>query len=122
MADQDEDNLGVILEHLKNLDKGQADIKAIVESLEKEFQAFQRQYIGQYTQMVGRIEMAHARLDKLEPLVEAFRISMETLKNSIQPLITMNKLVIWIAGGVGLSIIGLIWSVITHRVELIFPP
>jgi len=52
---------------------------------------------------------------------ETLRQAIDSLQKSVQPLIFANKVMMWLAGILGTSIIILIWSLITGQAQVVFP-
>jgi len=64
---------------------------------------------------------AHSRLDDHDKQLGILVKWSREIDKLISPLVSTNKIAIFIGGGIGLSIIGLIWAIITGQVTLIFP-
>jgi len=66
---------------------------------------------------------ADERLNQEERITIRHEQEIKSLKDFIkdlQPVIMFYKVGIWMAGALGLSILGLIWSLITGQVSLVF--
>lgn len=79
------------------------------------------EYRTEHVRVVDKATSAHQRIDRLEGEVEKITVCMERMRDDIRPMISMNKILVWIGVGLGSSIIALIWSILTHQVALVFP-
>lgn len=113
------------------LDTLQADIteiKSTVTCFAGNLERLERVYLVEHEKLVGRV-------DKIALLVDdqASRSAANTrriseladqvikLEKAIQPLIVTNKILSWLFGILGASVLGLIWSLITGQVTLVVP-
>lgn len=46
---------------------------------------------------------------------------LEELSKSVQPLVYQSKVLTWLGGALGLSILALIWAIIIGQVQIVFP-
>lgn len=46
---------------------------------------------------------------------------LDDLSKAVAPLAVQSKIIVWVGAGVGISVMGLIWAIITHQVTLVFP-
>ena len=68
-----------------------------------------------------KAEAAHNRLDYVEKRIELLEINIKKITDMMPSLVATNKVLIFIAGALGLSVVGLIWSLIIGQVQLVFP-
>jgi len=73
---------------------------------------------GKYSQLDRDFGGKYSKLDKD---TQQLQRDLQTLKDAIAPLIISNKILIWIGGILGTSVIIFVWSLITHAVEVITP-
>lgn len=110
----------VLHERIKNLQEDLDSIDRGISSLNKCFTDFEKSYLVEHGKVENRTEDAHQKLLEHLKRIERLERSFETLDRMIQPLIQTNKAVIWIGGALGVSVLGLIWSIITGQVVLMF--
>jgi DNA repair exonuclease SbcCD ATPase subunit len=104
----------VIIERLTGLKEDLEKLNTVVTCLNENYQGFMTRYVQGHTEVEMKASAAHQRLDRLEPRLEG-------LEKAVAPLIMANKVIVWIAGVLGLSVIAMIWSVLTHQVQMVFP-
>lgn len=116
----DRTNIEVLLERLSNVQTDVSDIKATVKCIEKRETTFERQYIKENAAVVQRASEAHNRLDSVEQEQKTQRKLITDLQKTIQPLVATNKIISWMGGILGASVLLLIWLLITGQVQLLF--
>lgn len=114
------DEHAVLVERLKNLQDDLVKIDQGVSSLNDKFGCFERGYLVEHAKVVNRADEAHARLADHLKRIEMLEARFEQLSKLISPLIQTNKIVVWIGGALGLSVLGLVWSILTGQVTLLF--
>ena len=118
----------VIIERLEHLRCDIQEIKAALEKRGEQDQKFRDEYQREYAKVDGKTEKAHTRIDELNQRMAAMSTqtesnqkALEDLQKAIQPLVTANKILVWIGGVLGVSTVALIWSLITGQAQLVFP-
>jgi len=115
----------VILERISTIDKYLLKTTAQLEVLSTQIVEFNKEYITKHVTVENKVTAAHIRLDSLENKVDKRITEIEKAILDIQkmliPMVSANKILTFIAAGFGISIIGLIWSLITGQVQLGFP-
>jgi len=111
----------VLLERIENVIKKVDSIASDVRCNASDFNKFAKEYEGSHTQVVESDKQAHARIDELKKRMDVFEEAMKELTESIHPLVFTNKILTWLAVLLGSSIVALIWSILTHTVELVTP-
>jgi hypothetical protein len=111
----------VILERITNVQGDVSEIKTSVGCLSKDSQTFQRQYIRDHSEVTMKVSASHRRLDEHELRMKAIEAQMQELRDALHPLIITNRILGFIGGAVGLSVIALIWSLVTGRAILLIP-
>ena len=111
----------VLLERIENIIEKVDELAGDIRCNNGEFVKFAREYAGAHTQVVNSTEQAHKRIDELKTRMDALELSVKKMTDSIHPLIYTNKILTWLAGVLGVSIVALIWSIITHTLELTVP-
>ena len=111
----------VLLEKINNVLKEVGDMAGDIKCNANDFAKFANEYAGAHVKVVERADNAHSRIDELNKRVDALDAAMKKLTDSIHPLIYTNKILTWLAGVLGVSIVALIWSIITHTLELTVP-
>lgn len=69
-----------------------------------------------------RLTETEAHLEEVKLDVENLRKNVIKLSDDIKPLIFANRIAMYILSALGISIIGLIWSLLTHAVKLTVGP
>ena len=113
-SENQETQVEIILERVKYIQESMKGLIESVKCLTDAQQHFLQEYIKAHTIIEQKTTAAHDRLDDHED-------RLDTLEKAIQPLILANKLLIWIGGILGVSIITLIWMLITQQVQIIWP-
>jgi len=114
----------VILERISTIDKYLLKTTAQLEVLSTQIVEFNKEYITKHVTVENKVTAAHIRLDSLENKVDKRITEIDKAILDIQkmliPMVSANKILTFIAAGFGISIIGLIWSLITGQVQLGF--
>jgi chromosome segregation ATPase len=121
LLDNVQTQMGVILEKLNFVFDKIEKITNKIEGICSQQNAFIRDYIAQRAAVEQKAEAAHNRLDYVEKRIELLEVNIEKITDMMPSLMAMNKILIFIASAFGLSIVGLIWSLIIGQVQLIFP-
>ena len=111
----------VLLERIENVIKKVDALASDIKCNAADFTKFAKEYEGSHTLVVESDKQAHKRIDDLNKRMDAFDEAMKKLADSIHPLIFTNKILTWLAVLLGSSIVALIWSILTHTVELVTP-
>ena len=111
----------VILEKIVNLQEDVSEIKTEVGCLNKNYQAFQREYIKESAELSMKTVSSHRRLDVHERRMEAIETQMKEIRDALQPLIMTNRVLAFVGSAVGLSVIALIWSLVTGKAVMFIP-
>jgi len=96
------------------------EIKTTVKAADKRAQEFEKYYIEQHSQVVHSTNRAHARLDDYERRLCALENTLEELADLVKPLVFQSRVLIWVASGFGVLIIGLLFAIFTGQAHLIF--
>jgi hypothetical protein len=88
------------------------------DKIEREFQA---QYWMRHSEVKQSAEASHRRIDKIEVAQAEMHRDYKQLASQIAPLIQAYKILAFLGGAIGLSIIALIWSLITGSVIIATP-
>lgn len=113
--------LAVILERIDFLRDDIGELKKSVICLENNYASLRHEYAVEHVRVVDKADAAHKRLDIHEQKIEAIVSTLDRMERAMSPLITTNRLILWIGGIFGVSIITLIWMLITQEAKLIFP-
>jgi len=113
--------IGIILERVNTVFKSVEKLTERLEQLWSQQNNFIREYIAQHAVVEQKATAAHVRIGDIEIRVEALEKTLKELNNTLQPLVSTNKAIGFIAAALGVSIIGLIWSLIIGQVQLVFP-
>ena len=123
--------LGVLTEQIKRSRQDIAEIKTSQTSMATRSVTFEKTYISEHACVTGAIDNAHNRIDEhdikiaeikteLFVLTKSTRLQLKELTEAIAPLVFASRVLIWIIAAAGVSIIGLVVSLITGRVNLVF--
>lgn len=114
MAENSTRSIGVILERINDLRGDMRENKDQLECLSKEIEDFRLLYTSEHQRVAIQSEAAHRRLDEHEK-------RLKTIEATMPQLVMMGKILTFVGSAVVVSIVGLIWTIITHQVTLIFP-
>ena len=120
-ADDIATNLGVLTERVTSVQDDIKEIKAVVDCSEKRGVAFEKHYIAEHARIMHKADAAHKRIDNHDNRIADISTQLLILTKSIQPLIATNKVLGWLGGVLGASILVLIWMIIIGQVTLNFP-
>ena len=110
------ENLDVIVERISNLRDDIREVKDLVKEVGVQQQVAKEDRI----KICNRVEYAHLRIDQIQKHFEDQQIEMRQLKKQVQPLIFTNKIVAAIGSIALISILGLVWALLTGQVQLVF--
>lgn len=79
------------------------------------------EYQREHVRVVDMASSAHDRIDHLEVDVEKLTVCVQQMKDVIQPVLFVNKILAWVLVAFGGSVVALIWAIITHQVSMVFP-
>ena len=111
----------VILERVANLQEDVSEIKTDVGCLSNNYQAFQRQCIEKGAELSMKAMSSHRRLDDHDTRLTAIEDQMKEIRDALQPLIMTNKVLVFVGSAVGISVIALIWSLVTGKAVMFIP-
>jgi len=106
--------LGRIEEKIDGILRIQEETQAMLKELTACYQKSQMDYTRANVILEQKADAAHSRLDEQQKDIAA-------MKTSVQSIVTQYKIINFIAGAFGLSLIGLIWGIITHSVAITIP-
>jgi len=113
-------NTAVLVERLSNLQGDIAKIDSGINDIGERFMTFEKSYLLEHAKVANRADDAHQKLVDQNDRIKTLETEFKKLSDMIQPLITTNKAVVWIGGVLGVSALGLVWSVMTGQVVLLF--
>lgn len=113
-------SVAVLVERLSNMQTDVTEICANIGALVTGFQEFRQLYLLEHASVVNRTEAHEKTLVDHGRKLEELEKDYKKLYEMITPLIHTNKIVVWIGAVLGLSVLGLIWSIITGQVVLVF--
>ena len=111
----------VILEKVSHIQEDVSEIKTELGCLSKNYQAFQREYIKESAELSMKAVSSHRRLDVHEKRMDAIEAQMKEIRDALQPLIMTNRVLAFVGSAVGLSVIALIWSLVTGKAVMFIP-
>jgi len=117
----------VVVERLAYLQKDVTELKTSFSCFSGQLERLERTYLVEHEKLVGKVDSANARIDsalvdiKLQnDRVKELTNNVDALERSVSPLVTSNKIMAWIGSALGLSVIALLWMLLTGQVQLIF--
>ena len=120
MTPDDQTAYEVLLERIEGVKNDTSEIRSKVECLDKNYQVFREEYTRGHATMEAAVARAHERIDEHDEKIAILVHSFEKQRDLIQPLIATNKILSWMGGTLGGSVLLLIWLVITGQVQLQF--
>lgn len=113
--------LGILTERIEaqsaTLCEVRADIKAIGEAVTN----LATEYRVEHARVVDRTHAAHQRIDGVERRLDALTSATDEMRKTIQPLIATSKVIMWLGGVVGVTLVAFLWSIMTGQVTVLFP-
>ena len=109
-----ESSFDYFLEILTRVESGVQTTQATLQSLIVEYQK-------EHIRVVDMATSAHERIDRLEKDVSELTKCVQQMKDLIQPVLFVNRILAWVLVAFGVSIIALIFAIITHQVSMVFP-
>ena len=97
-----------------------ANMRDDVTELRDEFKQMKKVITGNGSG-IGLDEQARNNRRDIDESKERIKELQEVIKN-IQPLITFSKVGIWAGSAFGLLIIGLLWAIFTHQININYNP
>jgi len=79
-----------------------------------------KEYIKNQSEFAQECARAHYRISTHDKQLDTLTIWARGIDKIIPSLVSTNKILIFIGSGLGLSIIGLIWALITGQITLVF--
>ena len=117
-------DIKVLIVEIQGLREDISEIKTDVKCLSERQVEFERHYTGEHVKIESQTQAANRRLDILEPKVEKLdetvRQELKNINATLSPLHLQAKVMVWIAAVLGVSIIGLIFSIVFGQAEVIF--
>jgi len=113
--------LGRIEEKIDYIVKALDETQEAVSKLAECYQKSQIDYTRTNVILEQKADSAHARLDEHNKDIVAIRNNLETLAKIVASIVAQYRIINFIAGAFGLSLIGLIWGIITHSVAITIP-
>jgi hypothetical protein len=111
----------IVLEKIENLRCDIADMKKSLKDLYDSFNEFQRASLVDRTQIRDEVKSALRRIDTHDVQIETIASDIKKLEDSMRPLIFANKVLAFVSVALGSSVIILIWEIVLHKVQLVFP-
>lgn len=104
----------VIQERIASIATDLAEIKGSLKCISAQQTTFEKHYIAEHQKLVSKVEEHDKDIEKLI-------VQMNALEKAVTPLIAAHRILVWVASAVGLSIIALIWAIVTHQITLGIP-
>lgn len=104
----------------EEIQTGFGEIKKMLEEMDKRMREVEKNEAACLPMIKSEIESIHKRLDDHETRLNTKSVQIVDVNNAIAKLMTMYRMVSWVAIGFGGSIIVLIWGLITGSAEVSF--
>jgi|SRR3989304_5935014 len=104
----------------ERMDKGFEELKAILRSYEERTRAIEQREAGCQPIITSRMDAAWRKLDEHETKFETVHKDVDELDKKLVSVMFMYRVFVFISSALGLSIISLIWALITGRAEITF--
>ncbi len=118
----------VIIERLDSIRGDIGELKAVLTEVNAWRNDFQAHYATAHAELDHKSNRAHLRVDEIERRAgeldrrtEENMKAIRSLENAIQPMIYTNRILAWLGGLLGVSMIALIWSIVIGQVSVVFP-
>lgn len=111
----------VILERIESLRNDVCQLRNDVKENTTEQQNFRVEYEKRHAQVEQDVEKLKVTSNEHEKDITGLEATVKKLEETIQPLALQSKIIAWIGGAIGLSVIALIWAILTHEVILTIP-
>lgn len=108
----------VLKERLDVVVQNTADIKAAIEKIDGRVDVVEIANV----KIDGKADAAHRRLDDHVKRLDTLEVAVRNLSDAVQPLVWTSRLIAFVGTAVGVSIIALIWSLITGQASVTFAP
>lgn len=101
------------------------ELKASNAELTKAVNTLAKTYEVEHVRVVSDVDNIRKRLDAIDKpkdgRLDQIEAQLDQITKDLQPLVTANRIMVWIAGALGVSVIGLIWAILTHQILLVVP-
>lgn len=114
-------NQQVILERIEAVKCDLAEVRGMISELTRDYRSFREAYTKENVPLSLQAAAAHRRLDEHKEVHAKLEVQVEELKKQLTPLVLWGKVVAFVGSAVMLSVIALIWSLITGQVHMVFP-
>jgi len=118
-------DIKILVSEIQGVREDLKEIKSDIKCLTEWQTDFERHYNSEHVRVDSKADAANRRLDLLEPKVEklekAIRDEVQSIKDALHPLKLQAKIIVWVGVVLGMSIIGLIWSIIIGQAKVVFP-
>jgi hypothetical protein len=102
------------------MDKGFDEIKVLVRSFDERVRGVEMQEAGCQPLLSGRIDAAWRRLGEHDSTFDKHDGRLKDLEAQLGRLMTMYAIFVFIGSALGLSVIALIWALITGQAQVVF--
>ena len=102
-----------------------SDLKASNNELTRAVNTLAKTYEVEHVRVVSDVSSITKRLDAIDKpkdgRLDQIEAQLDQIAKDLQPLVLANRVTVWIAGALGVSVIGLIWAILTHQLLLVVP-
>lgn len=127
VAASDNGTLRVVMERLQGMTGALVELKAIVQSIDTRMRQAELDRVSAAAVMEAKITAAHTRLDSHGEKIEANTANIKALEASqaatdkrVGTLEPAYRVMVFVGSALGLSVIALIWALITGTAKITF--
>lgn len=117
------------MERLGSFASALSEIKGVMMSLDRRLQQAELDRVGASAVLEAKITAAHTRLDAQQDKlnehradIDAHKIAQKEVDRQLGQFATAYRIMAFVGSALGLSIIALIWGLLTGQVHLTFGP
>lgn len=99
-----------------------AEVRDEIRLMNRAQQEFERRYTVEHQRIVGAVENHQGRLERLEiSVIARIENDIKSITEKISPILFAHKILVWVGGLLGGSVVALIWALITGAVKIVTP-
>lgn len=107
----------VVLERIEQLREDVCELRRGINDLLLDYQRFRETYVGEHVKVVESSAAAHKRLDQLMDWQRQIEEWREVTQSALRGLELQARIVAFVGSALGVAVIGLLISILTHQVS-----
>ena len=112
----------VLIERLEAMQCTLQEVRDEMRQLNKLQAEFEKRYTIEHQRIVSAVEGHQTRLERLElSTVARLENDVKQLTGQIAPILFAHKILVWVGGLLGGSVVALIWALIIGTVKIVTP-